>query len=55
MVFFFKLSIAEEAAKLRECATDISEALSEIDGFHIRLKDIATEVSLVLFQTLLKE
>ncbi|XP_028412829.1 myoferlin-like isoform X1 [Dendronephthya gigantea] len=37
------ISISEEAAKLRECATDISEALSEINGFLIRLKDIAIE------------
>lgn len=34
----------EEATKLRESATDVAEAMSEIEGYMQRLKDMAIEV-----------
>ena len=43
--FVFKqLAIMEEANKLRESATDVAEAMSEIEGYMQRLKDMAVEV-----------
>ena len=36
----------EEATKLRESATDVAEAMTEIEGYMQRLKDIAVEVRL---------
>lgn len=38
-----KLAILEEASKLRESATDVGEAMTEIEGYMQRLKDIAVE------------
>ncbi|XP_048584840.1 myoferlin isoform X2 [Nematostella vectensis] len=38
-----KLSISEEAIKLRESATDVREALGEIEGFLQRLRDLTVE------------
>ena len=35
----------EEASKLRESATDVAEAMSEIEDYMQRLKDMAIEVS----------
>ena len=35
----------EEATKLRESATDVAEAMAEIEGYMQRIKDIAVEVS----------
>ena len=43
-IFFSQAFIAEEATKLRESATDVQEALNEIQGYVTRLKDIAVEV-----------
>ena len=34
----------EEATRLRESATDVAEAMSEIEGYMQRLKDMAIEV-----------
>lgn len=34
----------EEANKLRESATDVAEAMLEIEGYMQRLKDMAVEV-----------
>ena len=34
----------EEATKLRESATDVAEAMAEIEGYMQRLKDISVEV-----------
>lgn len=34
----------EEATKLRECATDVQEALNEIQSYLSRLRDVAVEV-----------
>mgnify|MGYP001800555811 CR=1 FL=1 len=34
----------EEATKLRESATDVQEALDEIEGYVQRLRDLAVEV-----------
>lgn len=34
----------EEAVKLRESATDVQEALGEIEGYLQRLKDLTIEV-----------
>lgn len=34
----------EEANKLRESATDVAEAMLEIEGYMQRLKDMAIEV-----------
>ena len=43
--FVFKqLAIMEEANKLRESATDVAEAMAEIEGYMQRLKDMAIEV-----------
>ena len=36
----------EEATKLRESATDVQEALGEIEGYVQRLRDLAIEVSI---------
>ena len=38
----------EEATGLRESATDVAEAMAEIEGYMQRLKDISIEVGLVL-------
>lgn len=38
-----KLAIMEEATKLRESATDVAEAMAEIEGYMQRLKDISVE------------
>jgi hypothetical protein len=37
-------AIEQEAVKLRESATDIFEALAEIEGFHQRLEALTIEV-----------
>lgn len=34
----------EEATRLRESATDVAEAMAEIEGYRQRLKDLAIEV-----------
>lgn len=39
----------EEATKLRESATDVAEAMAEIEGYMQRIKDIAVEVSVCPF------
>lgn len=39
----------EEATKLRESATDVAEAMAEIEGYMQRIKDIAVEVSFCPF------
>ena len=39
----------EEATKLRESATDVAEAMSEIEGYMQRLKDMAIEVCSLYF------
>ena len=39
-----QLAIMEEATKLRESATDVAEAMAEIEGYMQRLKDISVEV-----------
>ena len=38
----------EEASKLRESATDVAEAMCEIEGYMQRIKDIAVEVIFLL-------
>ena len=39
----------EEATGLRESATDVAEAMAEIEGYMQRLKDISIEVGPVLY------
>ena len=41
----------EEATKLRESATDVAEAMAEIEGYRQRLKDLAIEVRAWYFAT----
>jgi len=36
----------EEATKLRENATDVEEALSEVEGYLQRLRDLTIEVQI---------
>ena len=47
--YFPQLAIMEEATKLRESATDVAEAMAEIEGYMQRIKDIAVEVSFCPF------
>lgn len=42
----------EEATKLRESATDVAEAMVEIEGYMQRIKDITVEVSFCPFTLL---
>ena len=44
MFSFFKLSIAQEATELKEKATNVEVALSDVEGFLNRLEDLAEEV-----------
>ncbi len=39
--------ISKEATKLREVATDVSEALNEVEGYMASLKNLQIEVSTV--------
>ena len=41
-------SVMAAAQKLRESATDVNEALSEMEGYAARLKNMAVEVCLVV-------
>ena len=43
-------SIAEDASKLREQATDVNEAMDEVNNYLNRLHDLCTEVSLSSFE-----
>ena len=40
--------ICTEARKLRESATDMTEAISEVENFLAQLKNLAVEVSVVM-------
>lgn len=44
---FFQRSIVQEATELKEKATNVEEALSDVNGFLHRLQDLAEEVSCV--------
>ncbi len=46
-MIFLQRSIAQEATELKEKATNVEEALSEVDGFLQRLQDLAEEVGRV--------
>ena len=41
----FQRSIAQEATELKEKATNVEEALTDVNGFLQRLQDLAEEVS----------
>jgi len=43
-VIFFQRSIVQEATELKEKATNVEEALSDVNGFLQRLQDLAEEV-----------
>ena len=45
MLFFFQRSIKLEATELKEKATNVEEALLDVNGFVQRLQDLAEEVS----------
>lgn len=47
----FQRSIAQEATELKEKATNVEEALSDVFGFLQRLQDLAEEVSRVSVKT----
>ena len=42
----FQRSIAQDATELKEKATNVEDALSDVNGFLQRLQDLAEEVSI---------
>lgn len=41
------LAVTTAASQLRECATDVNEAVNELEGYAARLKNMAIEVCVI--------